>query len=374
MDVVSLTRRLVAFDTVSARSNAACISFLRETVEALGFTTQLHDCSSPGGPSKLNLIARRGGGPGGLLLAGHSDTVPFRPDQRATLSAFQEGGALWGRGTCDMKGAIAAQLVAAEATADLGLRRPLTLAFTCDEEIGCLGAKRLLTAGLIQARHAIVGEPTSLKPVRMHKGYVGLKVDLLGVAAHSSDPSRGRSAIRGAGRVLLALEALEEALATRGYQAQPGAFKPDRCTVNVGLIEGGVARNVIAERCSFTVELRPLPGQAPADLVAEVEARVQQAVTPLGLGFELSAPTRDPAMETPADAEVLAFLRERSGAEAGAVAFSTEGKEYNQMGLETAIFGPGSIDLAHQEDERVPLDELEAAVEHYRAAILHFCQ
>jgi len=378
IEVLKLTRELIGFNTVSAVSNVAMSARLAELLEALGCQVEVQALTDGQGQVKHNLIGRRmakdGGTDGGLMLAGHMDTVPFRPDQRANLAPVQEGALLYGRGTCDMKGGIAAEIEALARVRGLPLKAPLTLAFTCDEEIGCLGAKAMLGTRLLRARHAIVAEPSDLKPVRMHKGYCGARVTLIGRAAHSSDPRRGVSAIKAAMRVMLALEELERALTAESYRGGPGYFTPDYATLNVGVMNAGVARNVVPEVCTFTIELRPLPGQDTQALFLRVEEVVQEAATEAGVRVVFEVTTRDFPMETPGDAELVTFLEALTGASSGAVAFSTEGKEYNHMGMQSVILGPGSILKAHQEDEFVPIEELGKAVELYAAAIDHFCR
>ena len=377
MDVLALTRELVGFNTVSANSNQLFARRLSELVDALGFELTTQVLTDKAGQQKLNLVARRsdqnGNYEGGLLLSGHMDTVPFRPDQKANLSPQLEGSRLYGRGTCDMKGGIAAILDAAERVKGQGLKAPLTLAFTCDEEVGCLGAKALIGHPAIKSRFAIIGEPTSLTPRRMHKGYYAGRITLFGRAAHSSDPAKGVSAIRALGRVLVGIEAMETALKNLPSSVERSAFVPEYATLNVGLVEGGTARNVIAESASFSLEVRPLPGQDMKKFFAQVEAVVAKTAGTVGARMKLELSTTDNAMVTPASSDVVTFLETWSRSRAGSISFSTEGKEFNQMGIESVIFGPGSIDKAHQEDEYVPIEELGKAADAYSDAIAHFC-
>lgn len=377
MDVLALTRELVGFNTVSANSNELFARRLSDLVQGLGFQVTEQKIVDKAGQTKLNLIARRadqhGGLEGGLLLSGHMDTVPFRPDQKATLAPFMEGSRLYGRGTCDMKGGIAAILEAAEQARGLALKAPLTLAFTCDEEVGCLGAKALIGHPDVKSRYAIIGEPTSLTPRRMHKGYYAARLVLTGKAAHSSDPAKGASAIRALGRVLVGIEAMETALKSLPASVDRAAFVPEFATLNVGLVEGGVARNVIPESASFTLEVRPLPGQDMKKFFAQVEAVARKTAGTVGVQVRMEMATTDNAMVTPAGSDVVTFLEKWSRSVAGSISFSTEGKEFNQMGMESVIFGPGSIDKAHQEDEYVPIEELGKASDAYFDAIKHFC-
>lgn len=378
MEVLALTKEFITFNTVSAESNAPFARRLITLLEGLGFTVEQQLMPQTEGRLKLNLIARRadqhGNVAGGLLLAGHMDTVPFQPEQKATLAPVQEGSRLYGRGACDMKGGISAALEAAARFQGQALKAPLTLAFTCDEEVGCKGAKALLGTGLLQSRYAIIGEPTSLAPKRMHKGYYGAEITLKGKACHSSDPKKGVSAIKAAVRALMGIEALEAVLQTLPTTAEKGSFTPDYATLNVGVIQGGVARNVVAEKATFSLEVRPLPGQDMVRFFKQVETVIQKTASSIGARASLKLLTGDAPMVTQKDSEVVKFLEAWSGKSAGSISFSTEGKEFNQMGMESVIFGPGSIDKAHQEDEYVPIEELGRCVEAYSAAIRNFCQ
>jgi acetylornithine deacetylase len=370
MDLVPLLRSLIAIDSTSTRSNLPMLDLLERETRALGFETRRQAWSDASGVEKGNLVCRRGPvAGGGLALVGHTDCVPFDPAWDEALAGAERDGRVYGRGAADTKGFLASALVAASRTASA--RRPLTLLFTADEEIGCLGAKRLLAEGRVHPRHAIVGEPTSLTPVRAHKGYCAVEVVLTGIEGHSAYPDVGASAIHAAGRLFPELEKIGEAL--RGESNE--AFSPPHTTWNVGVIQGGKARNIIAGECRFTYEWRPIPGQDPRKalrLVEEACARLAQAgggkvqvqVTPL---------RTDAAAVTPPEAEIVRFLEAESGNAPTTVPFGTELPEVIGLGAEACVFGPGDIRVAHRTGEFVELAELEKAAAILTRAIERFC-
>ena len=370
MDLVPLLRFLIAIDSTSTRSNLPMLDLLDREARALGFETRRQAWTDASGVDKGNLVCRRGPeAGGGLALVGHTDCVPFDPAWGDALAGAERDGRVHGRGAADTKGFLAAALVAASRTAPA--RRPLTLLFTADEEIGCLGAKRLLAEGRVHPRHAIVGEPTSLTPVRAHKGYCAVEVVLTGVEGHSAYPDVGASAIHAAGRLFPELERIGEAL--RGES--DASFSPPHTTWNVGVIQGGKARNIIAGECRFTYEWRPIPGQDPRKALRLVEeacarlaqaggAKVQVQVTPL---------RTDAAAVTPPEAEIVRFLETESGNRATTVPFGTELPEVIGLGAEACVFGPGDIRVAHRTGEFVEIAELEHAAAILTRAIERFC-
>jgi acetylornithine deacetylase len=206
-----------------------------------------------------------------LALVGHTDTVPFDPAWTEALTLTEREGKLYGRGACDTKGFIAAALMAVEQIDLARLQRPLALVFTADEEVGCHGAKQLAESGALRARYAIVGEPTSLVPVRAGKGYCLAEIVVGGREGHSAYPALGASAIFRAARLIARIEAVAERL----KEHEHAAFDPPYTTLNVGMINGGTAKNIIAGECRFTLEWRPVPGQAAAHAFDLIQAEVE---------------------------------------------------------------------------------------------------
>ncbi len=370
MDPVPLLQALVRVDSTSSRPNGPVLDLLEAQVRPLGFEVRRLRWSDTAGVQKENLVCRRGPDEaGGLALIGHTDCVPFDPGWPEALAAPLRDGAVWGRGTADTKGFLAAAVSAAARTR-VG-PRPLTLLFTADEEVGCLGAKQALAEGRVRPRHAIVGEPTGLVPVRAHKGYCAVEVEIGGVEGHSAYPGVGASAIHAAGRLLAELEEIGAVL----QEPPDPAFDPPYTTWNVGVIQGGKARNIIAGQCRFSYEWRPLPGQDPRRALALLEEACRRLVA-AGGGRVTAAvgPLRsDAAAVTPAGAEIVRFLEAETGHPSTTVPFGTELPEVAAMGAEGVIFGPGDIRVAHRTGEHVRVDELSRAADVLARAIEQFC-
>jgi acetylornithine deacetylase len=369
MDLVPLLQALIRIDSTSTRPNAPVLDLLEGEVRAAGFETWRTRWTDAQGVAKANLNCRRGpDAPGGLVLLGHTDCVPYDPEWREALLGELKDGTVTGRGAADTKGFLACAVTAARRTA--ADRIPLTLLFTADEEIGCLGAKQALAEGKLRPRHAIVGEPTGLVPVRAHKGYCSVEVEVTGVEGHSAYPAVGASAIHGVGRLFADLEAIGAEL--RGLPDP--VFDPPFTTWNVGVIKGGKARNIIAGSCRFTYEWRPLPGQDARLALSRLEAACDRLVASSNgrLGVHLSPMQHDHAVITPADAEIVRFLEEASGHAATTVPFGTELPEVAAMGADGVVFGPGDIRLAHRTGERVEVAELVAAAAILEQAVRRF--
>jgi acetylornithine deacetylase len=370
MDLVPLLKALVAVDSTSTRSNLPVLELVEREARSAGFDTRRLSWTDAAGVEKANLVCRRGPDqPGGLALVGHTDCVPFDPEWKEALSGEVRDGLLFGRGAADTKAFVAAALVAVRRARETA--HPLTLLFTADEEVGCLGAKQLLAEGRVHPRHAIVGEPTSLTPVRAHKGYCAVEVEVTGVEGHSAYPDVGASAIHATGRLWPELERIGEELRR---ETDP-SFSPAHATWNVGVIQGGKARNVIAGECRFTYEWRPLPGQDPRRALRLLEEACQRLAATGGGRLQIVvAPLRtDAAAVTSADAEIVRFLEQESGNRSTTVPFGTELPEVIGMGAEACVFGPGDIRVAHRTGEHVAVEEVERATAILERAIARFC-
>jgi acetylornithine deacetylase len=366
---------LVAIDSASTRSNRPVIDYLQARLQRLGFRLHPRGYRDAAGAEKINLVACAGPhseppGRGGLALVGHTDTVPFDPAWTEALVLQEREGRLFGRGACDTKGFIAAILAALEAVDLQALTRPLVAVFTADEELGCLGAKRLLEERALQPALAIVGEPTGLRPVRAHKGFCHAEFEVRGHEGHSAYPHTGRSAIFDAARTLLAIE---EVAAEITEEVHPD-FEPPWTTLNVGLVEGGKALNVIPGSCRFSLEWRPIPGQPPERLTELLDRQIAR-LKGEDPGFEASyrVVRRDPGVEVRPDAPLVRFLEQESGQPSGTVSFGTELPYFVALGAEGCVFGPGDIRVAHKTGEYVPRDQLEQAVRILARAITRFC-
>jgi acetylornithine deacetylase len=368
--LVSLLRALVAIDSTSTKPNAPVVDALEPRLAALGLACERQRYVDDAGVEKVNLVATWGQGLPELALVGHTDCVPFDAAWTGALTLTERDGKLYGRGACDTKAYIAAAVTAFERTR-AKLKKPVVLCFTADEELGCVGAKKLLDAGKGRARRAIIGEPTRLRPMRANKGYCLAEVEVKGKEGHSAYPDTGASAIFRAARWL---ERLEEYSKGELRVERRADFVPPYATLNVGMISGGKAKNVIPGSCRFTLEWRPLPSQ-PVDAVLRAAEAIRDSLAGDEPGFEATVrPLRmDRGFETPADADVVRFLTQQTGLESDTVSFGTEGPQLAALGAVPVVFGPGDITVAHQTGEHVPVAELTRAAEVLEAALLHFC-
>lgn len=372
--VAETLAELVGIDSVSARTNAEIIRYLAARVERAGFRVRHFPYRDERGVEKVNMVAVVGPDSPAealeLALVGHTDTVPYDANWTDALRLTEREGKLYGRGACDTKGFIAAALTAAEDFNLQALRRPLALVFTADEEVGCLGAKRLADARVLSARYSIVGEPTSLQPMRAGKGYCLAEVILRGREAHSAYPSLGASAVFRAARLVSRIEKISVELQAQ----QISSFDPPYTTLNVGIINGGSAKNIIAGECRFTLEWRPVPGQTAKHVLDLLERAIQEErAADDDYACEVKVIRLDDGMETAADSPLVRMLEEATGKVSGTIAFGTEAPQMAELGAQAVVLGPGNIRVAHRTDEFVPVDELRACVRVLSQAIEHFC-
>ena len=373
----TLLQRLVAEPSVSSVSpewdqpNVRVVDLLQEWLEALGFRTE--KLAIPGCPGKFNLVATLGRGPGGLVLSGHTDTVPCDASRWHSdpFELTERDGRLHGLGSCDMKGFFALVLEAVRELEEKQLRHPLIVLATADEESTMCGARTLVEAQRRLGRHAVIGEPTGLRPVRMHKGIAMEAIRVTGRAGHSSDPALGRNALEGMYKVLGEILAWRRELQQRHRNP---LFEVAVPTVNLGHIHGGDNPNRICGRCELHIDIRPLPGMELDTLRQELEQRLRSVLDGSGLELErFPLFAGIPAMETPATAEIVRAAESLTGHPAQAVAYATEGPLLNALGMETVILGPGSIEQAHQPDEFLSLDQIDPGLRIIRELVKRFC-
>jgi len=367
-NIKQILSELVRIDSVSSRSNVEIIEYLEGRCDALNLLTRRFPYVDEHGVEKINLIALTAETDEvELALVGHTDTVPYDPHWAEATNLTERDGKLYGRGSCDTKGFIAAALTAVE---DVKITKPLALIFTADEEIGLRGAKQLAQAKPLRVRYSIVGEPTSLKPIRAGKGYSLAEVIVKGREAHSAYPALGASAVFRAARLINRLESIAEQL----KQDQYDAFDPPFTTLNIGLINGGSAKNVLAGECRFTLEWRPIPIQ-PSEHVLELFKKAIEAEQQIDPGFEceVDANRQDTGFETSPDSPLIKLLENASGIKSGTVAFGTEAAQMMALGSEPVVIGPGDIREAHRTGEFVPVDELERCAEVLRQSIVQLC-
>jgi acetylornithine deacetylase len=370
-------RQLVAIPSVSCldpamdQSNRPVADLLAAWLEDLGFTVEMMPVSD--GPEKVNLIASTGTGEDGLLLSGHTDTVPYNLDQwdQDPFQLTERDGRYYGLGASDMK-CFFAILIEVLQELDLDkLTRPLCIVGTCDEESNMSGAKALVDRRVALGRHAFIGEPTGLVPIRMHKGVLFENIRLTGKAGHSSDPSMGINALEGMNKVINGLVNWREELQSREGNA---AFKVPEPTLNLGSIRGGDNPNRICADCELTLDVRLLPNMDIEETRASLRQRVMQAVDGSGLRVEFDCIfPGTPGMATDSTAEIVRVAEELSGRKADSVAFGTEGPYFNAMGMETVVLGPGDIAQAHTANEYLAVDRIAPMRRIVHGVINHFC-
>lgn len=369
---------LIAVPSVSSvnpaldQSNRAVIDLLAQWLDGAGFRTQVMEV--PGRQGKANLIATLGAGPGGLVLAGHTDTVPYSEDRWShdPFRLTEDGGRLYGLGTCDMKSFLGIAIEAARGLEAKDLKRPLVILATADEESSMSGARALAEAGRSLGRYAVIGEPTGLKPVRLHKGVMGEAVRLTGRTGHASDPSLGRNALDGMQEVMGDIMAWRAELVER-YRHP--AFSVPGPTVNLGHIHGGDNPNRICGDCELHLDLRVLPGMRAEDLRAELAQRVSAIAGRRSLEWQVEPLFAGiPPSETPSESAIVKAGEDLTGHAAEAVSFGTEAPFFNGLGMDTLIIGPGDVAQAHQPDEYLEAARIPPTLELLRGLIRRFCR
>ena len=369
MNTINRLSRLIAFDTTSRHSNLALIHDCADYLESLGLKPWL---AHNAGQTKANLFATiaaaDGSTDGGLILSGHTDVVPTDGQtwQSDPYRADIREGRLYGRGSADMKGFIAAVLAAAPAMVQAELKRPLHIALSYDEEIGCLGAPVMIAE--LQKRgltpeHCIVGEPTSMRMVVAHKGIHTFRCAVHGKAAHSSLTPQGVNAIEYAAKLIVFINELAGRLKAR-YDTDPDYDVPFS-TLSVNTIAGGIAGNIVPQLCEFEFDYRNLPHMSPADITAPIEAHIREVLQPqmqavdAACRIDMRHGENVPAMPE-AEAALLHDLITQLVEDSSRlkVAYATEGGQFQQAGIATVICGPGNIEQAHKADEFVELAQL----------------
>ncbi|ODP32688.1 acetylornithine deacetylase [Pandoraea sp. ISTKB] len=363
----ALLETLIGFPTVSRDSNLALIEFIRDYLARYDVPSELFYNDER---TKANLFATIGPRDrGGVVLSGHTDVVPV-DGQPWTVEPFrlvEQEGRLYGRGTADMKGFIACVLAAVPDFVSRDLQMPVHLAFSYDEEIGCLGVRPML-AEIGKREHkpvlCLIGEPTELKPVLGHKGKLAMRCCVKGAPCHSAYAPYGVNAIQYAARLINRLEEIGERLSDPRHHDD--RFDPPFSTVQTGTIKGGRALNIVPAECEFDFEVRALPGFDASEVADELQRFAEsdlvpkmQAVKP-DTGIRLLPLSAYPGLATPPDSEAASLLSLLSGSDAfGTVAFGTEGGLFNEVGIPTVVCGPGSMDQGHKPDEFVSIEQLD---------------
>lgn len=376
--LLHMIEQLVALPSISSydakhdQSNLPVAHLLAEWAEGLGFSVAVQQVSA----TKANLLAVLGDASdrNGLVLSGHTDTVPYDPDQWQSdpFRITEREQRLYGLGVADMKAFFALALTAASQIDRDKLQRPLVLLATADEESSMSGVKWLLEQQERPGRYAVIGEPTRLKPVRMHKGVMSEALCVHGHAGHASDPALGANAIEGMHKVISDLLVWRDDWQQRCHNA---AFSVPVPTLNLGAIHGGDNSNRICARCETYIDLRLLPGMTPKIIREELHRHLSQSLAGQPrLHLELRALFEGlPPFETPADAPLVRACEACSGHPAESVAFGTEAPYLDALGLETVVLGAGDIAQAHQPDEFLALAQLQPGIDIYHQLIQRFC-
>jgi acetylornithine deacetylase len=385
-----VARRLIGFDTVSAKSNLPAVEYLSKELQGYGFKTVLQPVELLG-VSQANLVAWIGPArPDGLIISGHVDTVPYdrQPGwEREPLKLEIAGERIYGRGTADMKGFIAQCLDAARTLDATKLRRPLVFVFTASEEVGCLGAHRVAPA-LRQIlgetpvpRLAWIGEPTSYGVCHAHKSIVSCSVTVRGKGGHSGAPAKGVNAIAVMARVIDSIGKLQEERSKVSHPEFTAIF-PDAPSdvLNFGTVQGGLASNIIAEECKLRISYRTLPDADPLEIHREIGRRLAALDTYDYAGhenrakIELGAANVVPPLNSPRGTALEAALFEVTGAKnSGGALYGTDGGWFTGSGIVSLICGPGDLDQAHQPNEYVRRDLFERGTAMIHKVINKMC-
>lgn len=352
-------------------SNKVVIELLESWLSHLGFKCEI--IKLKGTLEKYNLIATLGEGDGGLVLSGHTDTVPFDEGrwQSDPFTLTERDQKLFGLGTCDMKGFFAIVLDAIRDLCQSPLTQPLIILATADEESSMNGARALVESGKLKARYALIGEPTSLTPIYAHKGIMMERIRVTGKSGHSSNPNLGNSAMDAMHAVMSELMAFRQELKAKYNNAD---FAIDYPTLNLGCIHGGDSPNRICAGCDIDFDLRALPGMNNQALIAEIEQRLPAIASRTGTSIQLEHLFPDvPSFATSQESDIVKACEALTNKKADTVAFATEGPFLNQMGMETLVLGPGSIDQAHQPNEFLALDQINPMQELIRSLVRRYC-
>lgn len=358
-----ILERLIAFDTVSAQSNLALIDYVQDFLAQRGFRiTRISDPETP----KAGLYAEIGPDGAGVLLSGHTDVVPV-VGQTWTRDPFRltvEGDKLFGRGTTDMKGFVAAMLTVADVASRADLNEPLKLVLSYDEEIGCVGIARMmdrLAPLLGKPRLAIVGEPTQMRVAIGHKGKQAYRATITGEAGHSAMAPRFVNALNVAAEFVTALTLLQTDLAREGTQDPD--YEIPYSTVHVGTLSGGHALNIVPDHAEMTFEVRHLPADNPAEIADQISQIAERIIRRYGppAQIDIAPISTYPGLATPRRSPVVDTMLQLAGTDTTKVAFGTEAGFFDGLGIPTIVCGPGSMaGQGHKADEFLLVSEMRA--------------
>ena len=350
-------------------SNRSVIDLVADWSESLGFNTEIQAIDE----RKFNLIATAGHGSDGLVLSGHTDTVPCNPSKWISdpFKLEERDNRLFGLGTCDMKSFLALALNASSQFDFKNLNKPLTIVATADEESTMSGAKLIADNGKNLGKYCVIGEPTDLTPIHKHKGVLSLAIHYTGQSGHASDPSLGNNALDAMHEFMTLLIAYREKIQ---HQFNDPAFDIPTPTLNLGHIHGGDNSNRICGSCRLFIDIRYLPSMSLNTLVKDIDELAQQIASKRNIDYQYELLGEGlPAMDTDAASEIAEALTFLSGKSAASVAFGTEAPYFNSMNTETMILGPGSINQAHQPNEYLPIEQIDPTIQLISKLIHRFC-
>jgi acetylornithine deacetylase len=362
--VVDLLSDLIRIPSNSAVSNRPVVEYATRVLHGADWSVRELPYKDAAGVEKVNLIAAPAGQDVSnrnldLVFMCHTDTVPYATEWAAALDPLLKNGNLHGCGACDVKGFLACLLAAISQSDSTKLPDGLRLVLTAEEEIGCIGASRLVADNALRPRRMIIGEPTSLRPARAGKGYCLAEVTVWGKEAHSAHPQQGVSAIYHAAQLITAIEEFARQLAVETHSF----FEPGFTTMNIGTIEGGTAKNIVPGLCRFQLEWRPIPSQSPDAVFASAEKiieRLQRSIPEFRA--EIKPMRQQPGFETRADAPLVRSMEALTGRSAISIPFGSEASIFSPLAEEVIVFGPGDMRTAHSSRECVPVAELDQAV------------
>jgi len=362
--VVEILSDLVRIPSNSAVSNCPVVEYAAAVLRSAGWLTRGLPYLDSAGVAKLNMIAappdqNPADRDVNLALICHTDTVPFADEWTNALEPLLRDGNLHGCGACDVKGFLACLLAGIHRNASEAWPAGLRLVLTADEEIGCVGASRLVADGALRPRRMVIGEPTSLHPARAGKGYCLAEITVFGKEAHSAHPQQGVSAIYNAAHLIASIEAHAAQHAVKKHSF----FDPGYTTMNIGTIAGGTAKNIVPGLCRFQLEWRPIPGGS-ANGVLESVGEIAERLHGLDPAFraEIRSLRQQAGFETSASAELVRSAEALTGREAISIPFGSEASIFAPLADEVIVFGPGDMRTAHSCRECVPVVELDEAV------------
>lgn len=379
LSTTEMLARLVAFDTTSRNSNLPLIDWVEDYLAGHGLVGE-RVFNAEGDKANLWVTIGPKDVPG-YVLSGHVDVVPVDGQDWTTdpFTLVEKNGRLYGRGTCDMKGFVAAALAAAPAIAKAPLKKPIHLALSYDEEVGCTGVRTLLAKlkdRPLKPEACFVGEPTNMQVVTAHKTGRPMRVTVRGHEVHSSLRPFGVSAIEEAAKLIVHIRSVGDALAKR--QDLDPLYSVPFTTTSIGVINGGTARNIVARDCVFYFDLRCVPGDDPYKIIAGIEAHAREVLEPPmkaidpACGFTFEEMSFVPGLDTEAEAPVTLLAKKLALRNDHAkVAYGTEAGLFQEIGIPTVVVGPGSIDQAHKPDEFIEKVELDKADAFIRRLVDH---